>query len=84
MINYLKAYVIFINQRVFLSLRMKVSVTLLLLCCLSLSDGQTQVKDLVANGENNQPNIWTEVRDLRDMMVELRVKLDMAMKENAS
>ncbi|KAK9968207.1 hypothetical protein ABG768_002542 [Culter alburnus] len=62
---------------------MKVSVTLLLLCCLSLSDGQTQVKDLVANGENNQPNIWTEVRDLRDMMVELRVKLDMAMKENA-
>ncbi|ROL54456.1 Complement C1q-like protein 4 [Anabarilius grahami] len=62
---------------------MKVSVALLLLCSLSLSDGQTEVKGLVANGENNQHNIWTEVRDLRDMLVEQRVKLDMAMKENA-
>ncbi|XP_050976366.1 cerebellin 17 [Labeo rohita] len=53
---------------------MKVSVALLLLCYLSITYGQ----------ENNQPNIWTEVRDVRDMVVELKVKLDMVMKENAN
>ncbi|XDV54089.1 hypothetical protein PO909_022462, partial [Leuciscus waleckii] len=57
---------------------MKVSIALLMLCCLSLTDGQTDVEE-----ENNQPNIWTEVRDVRDMMVELRVKLDMAMNDNS-
>lgn len=63
---------------------MKVSVAFLqLLCCLLLTDGQTEVQDFVANGKNNQPNIWTEVRDIRDMVVELKVKLDMVMKENA-
>ncbi|XP_042587933.1 complement C1q-like protein 4 [Cyprinus carpio] len=60
---------------------MKVSVALL--CCFLLTDGQTEVQDFVANGKNNQPNIWTEVRDIRDMVVELKVKLDMAMKDNA-
>ncbi|XP_073685545.1 cerebellin 17 [Garra rufa] len=58
---------------------MKVSVALLLLCCLSITDGQD-----FADGKNNQPNIWTEVRDVRDMVVELKVKLDMVIKENAN
>ncbi|XP_067289635.1 cerebellin 17 [Pseudorasbora parva] len=77
--------VIFINPSVSISLaiRMKVSITLLLLGCLSLSDGQIEFQGLVANGENNMPNIWTELRDVRDKMVELRVTLDMVMKENA-
>uniref|UniRef100_A0A8C1QZK2 Cerebellin 17 n=1 Tax=Cyprinus carpio TaxID=7962 RepID=A0A8C1QZK2_CYPCA len=65
----------------FACIRMKVSVALL--CCFLLTDGQTEVQDFVANGKNNQPNIWTEVRDIRDMVVELKVKLDMAMKDNA-
>ncbi|XP_056322390.1 cerebellin 17 [Danio aesculapii] len=62
---------------------MKVSVSLLLFCYLSLSDGEKELEVLVASEKNNQPNIWTEVREVRDMMVELRVKLDMTMKENA-
>ncbi len=61
------------------------SVALLqLLCCLLLTDGQNEVQDFVSNGKNNQPNIWTEVRDIKDMVVELKVKLDMVMKENLS
>lgn len=55
------------------------SIALLMLCYLSLTDGQTEVQE-----ENNQPNIWNEVRDVRDMMVELRVKLDMVMNDNSS
>ncbi|NP_001313454.1 cerebellin 17 precursor [Danio rerio] len=62
---------------------MKVSVSLLLFCYLSLSDGDKELEVLVASERNDQPNIWTEVRDVRDMLVELRVKLDMTMKENA-
>ncbi|KAG1971159.1 complement C1q-like protein 4 [Pimephales promelas] len=57
---------------------MKVSIALLMLCCLSLTDGQTNVQE-----ENNLPNIWEEVRDIRDMMVELRVKLKMAMNDKS-
>lgn len=33
--------------------------------------------------KDSQPNIWTEMRDMRDMMVELKVKMDMLIKENA-
>jgi len=62
-----------------LTIRMKVSIALLMLCCLSLTDGQTNVQE-----ENNLPNIWEEVRDIRDMMVELRVKLEMVMNDNSS
>ncbi|XP_043106785.1 cerebellin 17 [Puntigrus tetrazona] len=63
---------------------MKVSAALLqLLCCLLLTEGQTEVPDFESNGKSIQPNIWTEVRDIRDMVIELKVKLDMAMKENA-
>ncbi|XP_026129274.1 C1q-related factor-like [Carassius auratus] len=63
---------------------MKLRVVLLqLLSCLLLTDGQTEMQDFVSNGKNNQPNIWTEVRDIRDMVVELKVKFDMTMKENA-
>lgn len=81
MINYVKAGLCGFHE-CFACIRMKVSVALL--CCFLLTDGQTEVQDFVANGKNNQPNIWTEVRDIRDMVVELKVKLDMAMKDNAS
>ncbi|KAK7120421.1 hypothetical protein R3I94_020424 [Phoxinus phoxinus] len=57
---------------------MKVSIALLMLCCLSLTDGQPDVRE-----ENNLPNIWTEVRYVRDTMVELKVKLDMVMNDNS-
>ncbi len=53
MINYAKAYyVYFHNKTCFVCIRMKVSVALLqLLCCLLLTDGQTEVHDFVANGK---------------------------------
>ncbi|XP_051540828.1 complement C1q-like protein 3 isoform X2 [Myxocyprinus asiaticus] len=62
---------------------MKVVFTLLLLHSVLLHYGQTEEPDLMAKENSNQPNIWTEVRNIRDMMVELRVKLDIMMKENA-
>ncbi|XP_051973745.1 cerebellin 17 [Xyrauchen texanus] len=62
---------------------MKVVFTLLLLHSVLLHYGQTEIPDFMAYENGNQPNIWTEVRNIRDMMVELRVKLDMMMKENA-
>lgn len=63
---------------------MKVIFALLLLHTTSLHAGHTDAPDLQGAEKNIQPNIWSEVRDVRDMMVELRVKMDMLMKENAS
>ncbi|XP_051540589.1 complement C1q-like protein 3 [Myxocyprinus asiaticus] len=66
---------------------MRMIVALLLLCCLLLSEGQTlnkkKVQQFPDKEKSIQPNIWNDMSDLRDMVVELRVELKMQKIENA-
>ncbi|XP_051540908.1 uncharacterized protein LOC127433229 [Myxocyprinus asiaticus] len=48
----------------------------------ALREGHTQVQELPDKEKSIQPNIWNDMRDLRDMMVELRVELKMLNTEN--
>ncbi|XP_036450693.1 uncharacterized protein LOC118824556 [Colossoma macropomum] len=69
---------------------MRVSVVLLWFClsCVHLQRGDDQlaVEDVERSGLNAnqtsvQPDVWTELRDLRDMVVEQRVQLQLSQRQ---
>lgn len=57
---------------------MKMIFSLLLLCSTSL-----HAEDTDGPEKNTEPNIWNEVRDVRDMIVEQKVIINMLMEENS-